>query len=615
MRKRIRHQSLRVQLIVVICLIMFPMNLLLLFYSSLTIKNVEERITVSYNNEMDVLQRRFDNLGDSVKNEFNGFILDYIDKFRVDTELDRLSIIHMLDDLKVIWQKLDLMSGAYIKLRSSGAVHVSHDANAVSYANKEELTKTLEATPLSEFNRQQLTITAADGKVYLLWNCVYGGYNESAGCDFGFFIPADALVQELRAAGANDSEEVYITNLSGNILTGSTGLVGSGTPTGSTERTGSTTLTDSPALPENISEILPGNKAFSMKTDSLDFQVYRLVPEELIYGTVPLTERMLQMIAIIALVLIPVLWLTIRRLVLKPMERMNHAMMEIEKDHIDYRLQPERAESAEFQYMENTFNHMVSQIQNLRIEKYETELEKMEIQSINILLQVNPHLLLNSLNMICSLAKIKDYNTIQKFGRSLAAYFRYALRNHDQMVTLKDEMLFVKNYLDIQRIRYPKRFTSVYSVEESLDTLRIPSLLIENFVENSIKYALKPEEEIEIIITARREEEKLVIAIIDSGNGMDEVRLEKLRRGEVISDKIGNHIGIWNLRRRLHLIYGDDAVINISSVAGEGTQVWIKIPIKTDSAAEQNAIKKGDIKCPSGVDSDKEDEYESAHCR
>ena len=74
----------------------------------------------------------------------------------------------------------------------------------------------------------------------------------------------------------------------------------------------------------------------------------------------------------------------------------------------------------------------------------------------------------------------------------------------------------------------------------------------------------------------------LVIAIIDSGNGMNSERLEKLRRGEVITDNIGNHIGIWNLRRRLHLIYGDAAVINISSAVSEGTQVWVKIPINED---------------------------------
>lgn len=555
MREKIRKQSLRVQLIVVICLIMFPLNILLLFYSSLTIKNVEERIVVTYTNEMDVLRRRMQSLADNIETEYNGFILEYIAQFNGGSDIEPLTIIHMMSDLKVIWQKLDLMSGAYLKVRDSRLVNITHDTLVLTNDQKEALGKTLADAALSGYNRKQVTLRALDGQCYLVWNCGCGGYDEVSGYDFGFFIKADALMEEVLAAGANDSEEVFVTDMSGNILIGSNGATGS------------------------IRDISHGMEAFSMEVPGLDFMIYRLVPRELIYGTVPFTERMLQFIAIIALVLIPVLWLTIRRLVLKPMQRINKAMQEVEKDNIDYRLQPELAGSSEFCYMENTFNHMVSQIQNLRIEKYEAEIEKMEIQSINILLQVNPHLLLNSLNMICSLAKIKDYDTIQKFGRSLAAYFRYALRNHDQMVTLKDEMLFVKNYLDIQRVRYPGRFTSVYSVDESLDSMRIPSLLIENFVENSIKYALKMAEEIEIIITARREADMLVIAVIDSGNGMDAGRLEQLRNGQIITDKIGNHIGIWNLRRRLHLIYGDAAMINISSAPGEGTQVWVKLPV------------------------------------
>jgi sensor histidine kinase YesM len=138
----------------------------------------------------------------------------------------------------------------------------------------------------------------------------------------------------------------------------------------------------------------------------------------------------------------------------------------------------------------------------------------------------------------------------------------------------------------MQKIRYPGNFTAVYSVGDALGNARIPSLLIQNFVENAIKHALKLGSEIEIAIAARSEAGCLIISIADNGNGMDAATLERLREGRLIVGRAGRqHIGVWNIRRRLQLQYGDRMELHISSRPRGGTQIRIKIPMEMEEVA------------------------------
>lgn len=263
---------------------------------------------------------------------------------------------------------------------------------------------------------------------------------------------------------------------------------------------------------------------------------------------------------------------------LRPLERLKHAMSELEQDNLDYRLSLDE-KSEEFVSIGSGFNQMAEQIKNLKIEAYEHEIDKLRIENTNLRLQVSPHLLLNCLNMIYSLAKIKNYQGIEKMTIKLSNYFHYILYNQKEFSKIIDELNFVTSYMEIQKIRFPGAFSFIYDVDESLFDLEIPTMLIQNFVENAIKYALNVETEIDIIVIIKEIENMLIISIVDTGNGMDEDTLKKLKDGESFEDIRGKHIGIWNCMKRLHMYYGDKAVLNINSKIGEGTQVWISIPI------------------------------------
>ena len=286
------------------------------------------------------------------------------------------------------------------------------------------------------------------------------------------------------------------------------------------------------------------------------------------------------LISLFTIVACPILFGRLKRDILNPMETMNTALSTFQDDQ-SYRIPRQSpAVSDDFHQLFDHFNAMAAEVQ----QSHEKDVKLLETEMDNLRLQVNPHMLLNSYNMIYALAESKNYTTIQDYTLCLADYFRYVLRKGQQLVTVKQELEFVENFIRIQRIRFPGRFSYVYQAEEDCMAALIPPLLIENFVENAIKYALNPKEPIEIVVSVHREENEagkdaLHIAIMDTGSGIRPEVLEKLQKREPYIDEAGQkHIGIYNCLRRVELFYGNEGDIHFSSAVGGGTQVYLIIP-------------------------------------
>lgn len=286
-------------------------------------------------------------------------------------------------------------------------------------------------------------------------------------------------------------------------------------------------------------------------------------------------------------VAIPLLCLFVVRLVSNPVKKLCLSMEEVESGNLEYQVEGETG-TYEMDFLCYSFNHMVDELHHLVTESYVKEIERLKTDSINIRLQVNQHMLLNFLNTIYSLSCTGKTEQASEFTLLLMNYFRYVLRQDIGLVTIKEEMQFVRDYLKLQKIRFPDSFHCVYAVEEGADELRIPQLLIQNFVENTIKYGLILGKEIEILINVRTEDERLILSICDTGNGMQKERARQLQRGEIIEDRNGKHIGIWNCKRRLKYYYGEQQKMTVTSSPNEGTQVWIEMlkePLEKEEAA------------------------------
>lgn len=292
----------------------------------------------------------------------------------------------------------------------------------------------------------------------------------------------------------------------------------------------------------------------------------------------------------VCIILFLTLWWMLHHMVLRPLHVLQGGMKRLEQDEFTYRIDyGKNRESSEFIYIYEAFNHMAEEISI----SHEKDIKMYQAQLDNLRLQVNPHMLLNSFNMIYSLAQTKNYECIQEFSIHLVEYFRYVLKA-DAMVPLYKEIQFVESYTGIQRIRFPGAFTSVYNIQEDLKNVLVPPLLIQNFVENSMKYALIPGKTIEVLINVRSEDDRLMISICDTGSGFKPEVLEKIRSGEAYVDARGQkHIGIWNCRRRMEVFYGDSAKMKIVSERGQGTQIWLDLPLTLDGGMKDEINGRG----------------------
>ena len=270
-------------------------------------------------------------------------------------------------------------------------------------------------------------------------------------------------------------------------------------------------------------------------------------------------------------------WGMVRRWVTAPILTMNRAMNAFGHGNGELsriRDVPEGT-AEEFLNMYRNFNEMTEEIEKGK----ERERQFYNMTLDNLKLRMNPHMLMNSLNLIYSMAQIGDYRTIQEFSLCMTDYFRYILKETRDMVTVREEMNFVRSYLGIQKIRFPDRFNCVYNMDPAAENGQIPPLLIENFVENAVKYAMVPGKVTEILINIRRQDDWLFISVTDTGRGIAPEAYEAIRKNENYVDAMGNeHIGIQNCRKWIEYYYRGKGNIRITSSPGAGTQIWIEVP-------------------------------------
>lgn len=342
-------------------------------------------------------------------------------------------------------------------------------------------------------------------------------------------------------------------------------------------------LTDDGLVPmalvwENCVNAGFGRTSIEWQSESVPIAVC-IVEEQSIVERVPVGTWVLLILFLISIINAGRIWRIIRLEVLVPARKLSDAMHQVQSGNLQYRLEDTNyRNSDDMQYLFDSFDEMADEIEVSQ----EKDKKMYQAEMDNLRLQVNPHMLLNSLNTIYSLAQMKKFEDIQEYSLHLVDYFRYALRRNDNLVSLKQELEVVRTYIDIQKIRYPGAISFVYTISEDCAEAQVPPLLIQNFIENCVKYAVKPGKITEILLDIRHVGDRMEIAVTDTGAGMKPEILEQLRTGAPYVDALGHkHIGIWNCRRRIEVFYNEEPRIEIVS-GSKGTQISLDIPFMTE---------------------------------
>ncbi|UZW12620.1 PocR ligand-binding domain-containing protein [Clostridium pasteurianum] len=206
----------------------------------------------------------------------------------------------------------------------------------------------------------------------------------------------------------------------------------------------------------------------------------------------------------------------------------------------------------------------------------EKELKDAQLKALQS--QINPHFLFNILNSISALALIEGAPKTQEVVCDLSEILRYTLRKTNQVSQLGDEISYVKSYLNLQKIRFDSRLNFNITIEENCKNIKVPFMIIQPFVENSIIHGIETKESGGLIeINIYEEGNSTVIAIKDDGIGIDKNKLESINNinGRYIQNTASNGIGINNVLQRIDYFYGDKYYFNINSKKNKGTKVKI----------------------------------------
>ena len=284
------------------------------------------------------------------------------------------------------------------------------------------------------------------------------------------------------------------------------------------------------------------------------------------------------------LLLIFAVW-QLNRLVLLPILRLAEAMHKIELGEVDTRMK-EHASSSEIRLLHHSLNRMLDQLQALTANIIQEQMKNQKAQLRNLQLQIKPHFLINSLNMVYNLIETDQPVTARRLIQYTIDYFRYMTRVDEDLVPLNEEIDHIRAYLEIQQLRYKDMFSYDLTVDRMVDDMLIPPMTVQNFVENSIKYALNTTAGtdaekmcIRITVTSfeRDDYPYATICVQDNGAGYPEELLDSLNANKHIHKTDGTHLGLYNTIQRLSILFGEKASWQFSNAQGAVTSVTLPV--------------------------------------
>jgi len=259
---------------------------------------------------------------------------------------------------------------------------------------------------------------------------------------------------------------------------------------------------------------------------------------------------------------------------LHPLNTLINKMQEIKKGNLDTQLEVKAKD--EIGTLSKEFNNMTVELKELmkKVKKDQEEIRKLELSALQQ--QINPHFLYNTLDSISLMTKTGEYNEIAEMCISLSQFFRLGLNKGKDFYTINEEINHVKNYINIQKLRFPEKFEYNFDIDNQIFDYKCVKIILQPIIENSLKHGFKfNKSKGHILIEGYKEKDNVILNIIDDGSGFETEFIKNFNQGN--SQK---GYGLNNVRRRIKLYHGNDYGLEISNSKSTGGAV-VRITLPT----------------------------------
>lgn len=279
--------------------------------------------------------------------------------------------------------------------------------------------------------------------------------------------------------------------------------------------------------------------------------------------------------------------------IVEPVQAVAEGMEQLVNNDLNVQVQP--MGQPEIRNLMDSFNQMVLSLKNMLDVNEEAQRRKhrAEIQALQS--QINPHFIVNTLNSIRFMAQVAGYAGIQKMAESLIKIVSCSFRSNISFYTLREELDVLDSYVYLMKIRYADSFEVSYDVDPACLEYKLPRLLLQPVVENSITHGFaEMEEELgQIDVTARREGDTLCLTVRDNGCGMTQEQITQILRGRTRAADDNTSIGLENVLARIRLNFGGRAKMELESEPGQYTQTTIRLPWTEEEHADDTDSDRG----------------------
>lgn len=573
-----------------VIIIVLPLTIVYL-YSYNTIKNLMVYNTYNDNlKSLDIISKNLDNVFNNMAftcvyvsndNTIKSFLMDKPDDLQSNNPGERLKLINNLNNLNRVFNNIvntNLNYKFYFTLL---------DKNGIRFTNWERSL----FSETTYFNRYLKDFNKST--YYIQWNNIERNYvdAEKYSCPYVITLKKDLMdlggrkkygvfvvsipETELRAVmlGSNYSNKRFIISKNTIISAYKDSYVG-----------------------KNINlifrdKILNSNNGYFISQNNYgkkDLIVYNKVPNTEFYLVEtksydmfinPVTQqrdKLLSFYFICVLIFTFVAW-GISKGITKPLKELAKEMRNIDINNNISAVSIKRND--EIGFLQKSFLRMKSDIKNLMDENIQKERKKRSAELEMLQAQISPHFLFNTLNSIRWAAINNNNEKAANMVLSLVKLLRMIINKDGELITIENELDNVKNYISILQMRHSLNINLELDIDEALKEYKIPRLLLQPIVENSIIHGADDERnEITVVIIIKKKESECLISIEDNGKGFDSLMVNSSR----IKDNKFSGIGLNNVNERIKLYFGEDYGLQINSEAFQGTRVIINLPFKQE---------------------------------
>lgn len=239
--------------------------------------------------------------------------------------------------------------------------------------------------------------------------------------------------------------------------------------------------------------------------------------------------------------------------------------------HLDIR------SSIEFENIGKYFNQMLSSLKNQIAANRELAETVADDQVRQLKSQFNSHFLFNTLDNIRYMCKI-DPDLAENMTISLSELLRYNTSYANEKVTVEEDLKYINLYFKIMKVRFMERFDFSVTIGNDVKNKRIPKLLMQPVIENAFKYGFGDREHLTVNVSVFRRNNRLVLKCMDDGIGISREQLEKIRQKLALPENMSPHMGLYNVHRRIILIYGETYGMQVES--DNGVTVTLTLPLE-----------------------------------